>query len=359
MTDPAALRSARPLLAYSLADLEARVVELGGRAFHARVVRKAVLEQGVLEYADMTSLSADLRARLDAEIPILAAVESARTVSNDGTTKLLLSFPPREGGRDKPATIEVVHMPSLKPTEEDEVGATLCVSTQAGCPVACPFCASGLAGLDRNLDAHEILEQYVRGRALGPLKRSVVMGIGEPFLNLPAVTAALDVVHDEMGLGSRKITVSTVGFPDRLHRAARDNPRYQLAISLHTPDDEQRADLVPAMAGTTVDEILEAGDDWFQQTGREVTYEYALLGGVNDSVGHVQRLAEKLRGRRCTVNVIPYNPSESLPFHRPSSAAVEAFQTRLQEAGVVATVRWSRGLDGAAACGQLRSRNLD
>jgi 23S rRNA (adenine2503-C2)-methyltransferase len=185
--------------------------------------------------------------------------------------------------------VEAVHIPSRDPASGK--GATLCVSSQAGCPVGCPFCASGLEGLARNLEAHEIVEQLVRGRALGPVSRVVVMGIGEPLLNLPALTAALDVAHDELGLGARKVTVSTVGFPERLRRAARAGPRYQLAISLHTPDDEQRDELVPAMRGVPVEDVLAAGDDWFAVTGREVTYEVALLAGVNDSSGHAERLS--------------------------------------------------------------------
>jgi 23S rRNA (adenine2503-C2)-methyltransferase len=128
------------------------------------------------------------------------------------------------------------------------------------------------------------------------------MGIGEPLLNLPALEHALDAVRDEIGLGARKITVSTVGFPDRLRRLAERKPRFQLAISLHTPFDEQRDELVPLMAGTSIEDILEAGDHWFQVTGREVTYEYVLLGGANDSYDHAERLVARLRGRRATVN---------------------------------------------------------
>ena len=336
------------LLSLSPAEAEAKFVELGGRHFHARAARREVLDRGVLDYAEMTSLPAPLRERLAAELPILAGEEVRRTVCDDGTTKLLLRFGSDESG----ATVETVHMPS---TKEDR-GATLCVSTQVGCPVGCPFCASGLFGLTRNLAAHEILEQYVRGRALGPIRRSVVMGIGEPLLNFEALRGALDVVHDEMGIGSRKITVSTVGFPDRVARVARSSPRFELAISLHTPDDEQRAELVPAMKAVPIEDVLAAGDDWFEVTGREVTYEYVLLGEVNDSLVHAIRLAERLAGRRCSVNLIPFNPVSESPYRRPEPARVDAFRTALTDRGVVATVRWSRGAANDAACGQLRVR---
>ena len=330
------------------------VTAIGGRAFHAAVIRREVFERGVLSYAEMTSLPKGVRERLESELPLLSSREIDRVVAPDGTTKLLLSL--ADG-----ATIETVHMPSRRPGK----GATLCVSTQVGCPVGCPFCASGRAGLERNLLAHEILEQYLHGRSIGPVSRSVVMGIGEPLLNATNLLAALAVVNGELGIGARKITVSTVGFPERLRRLAPERPPFQLAISLHTPDDAQRAELVPAMAGVPVEDVLTAGDDWFAATGREVTYEYCLLGGTNDSPSHARRLADRLKGRRCTVNLIPYNPIEAglpgqlsaLSYRRPSGEAAELFRSELEENGVVATVRWSRGVATDAACGQLRIRH--
>jgi 23S rRNA (adenine2503-C2)-methyltransferase len=339
------------LLALDAAELAARFVELGLKPFHARIARGAVLEKGVTDYAAMTSLPAAARERLARELPILSGREVERRVSADRTTKLLLEFP---GAGGRAATVETVFIPPRDPTSGK--GATLCVSTQVGCPVACPFCASGRAGLVRNLEAHEIVEQYVRGRALGELSRSVVMGIGEPLLNFDAVRRALDVVHDEMNLGQRKVTLSTVGFPERLRRIAPEKPRFQLAISLHTPDQEQRDRLVPAMRGVPIEEVLAAADDWFEKTGREVTYEYVLLAGENDSLGHAERLAQRLAGRRCTVNLIPFNPVDDSGFGRPSASAVERFQRILESRGIVSTVRWSRGVESDAACGQLRIR---
>jgi 23S rRNA (adenine2503-C2)-methyltransferase len=341
----------KPLLAFSAEELEREVERLGGRAFHARILRRAVLSQGLLDVGAMTSLPARLRAALSEGYDVLSAREVARTQASDGTTKLLLAFP-GPAGRD--SAVETVHIPPHDP--KSPKGATLCVSTQVGCPVACPFCASGRAGLERNLESHEILEQYVRGQALGALGRSVVMGIGEPLLNFEALRTALDAVHDEMGLGARRVTVSTVGFPERLRRIAPEKPRFQLAISLHTPDQRQRDELVPAMAGVPIEEVLAAADDWFAQTGREVTYEYVLLAGVNDTPGHARRLAERLARRRCTVNLIPFNPVESSPYGRPAADDVAAFQRTLQESRIVCTVRWSRGLESDAACGQLRLR---
>jgi 23S rRNA (adenine2503-C2)-methyltransferase len=356
------------LLALDPAELEARVVALGGQPFHARIIRREVFGRGVLAYDDMTSLSAPLRARLSEELPVLAGVELERRVAPDGTTKLLIGLPKVPGiaatatgavaatgaAAGQEATVEAVHIPSLK--RASGKGATLCVSTQVGCPVACPFCASGLLGLTRNLAAHEILEQYVRGRALGPLSRSVVMGIGEPLLNYAALRAALDVVHGEMGLGARRITVSTVGFPERVRRAAQSAPAHELAISLHTAFDEQRDELVPAMRGVPIEDVLAAGDDWFAATGREVTYEIVLMAGVTDTPAHARELARRLAGRRCTVNLIPFNAVAESPYRRPLAEDVHHFRQDLEDAGLVATVRWSRGLEHDAACGQLRAR---
>jgi len=341
------------LLELDPAATAAVVERLGGRAFHARIARQQVFGQGVLEWSAMSSLPLALREALASELPIVLGRELERRVAPDRAIKFLTEFPGEAEGNErarKPAAVESVHLPSSKPTR----GATLCVSSQAGCPVGCPFCASGKAGLQRNLRAAEILEQYVRGRALGPLSRSVVMGMGEPLLNFANVQSALETVHAEMGIGARSITVSTVGFPARLNEIARQNPRFELAISLHTPDQEQRDRLVPAMAGVPIEDVLRAADDWFEQTGREPTYEIALLGGENDSLGHARRLAARLARRRASVNLIPYNPVAGEPWRRPSPQAVEAFRAELAQAGVVATVRWSKGVAAEAACGQLR-----
>ncbi|MCB9916583.1 MAG: 23S rRNA (adenine(2503)-C(2))-methyltransferase RlmN [Planctomycetes bacterium] len=346
-----------PTLSALLFDIDALTAEVtarGGRAFHAKALRGDVLQRGVLDYDAMTSLPAALRERLAAELPLFGTRELRRNVAQDGATKLLLALADEAPGALR--TVETVHIPPSR--KSSTKGATLCVSTQVGCPVGCPFCASGKLGLERNLTRAEILEQFLRGRALGELSRAVVMGIGEPLLNFEELAAALQLVHDELGLGARKVTVSTVGFPDRLRRAAERRPPFQLAISLHTPFDAQRDELVPAMCGTPIDEVLAAGDAWFEATGREVTYEYVLLGGVNDTPEHQAELARRLVGRRATVNLIPYNPiARDGDYRRPAPERVEDFRAALEAAGLVATVRWSRGLESDAACGQLRLRS--
>lgn len=336
----------RGLLDLSPERLREEIEARGGRAFHAKIARREVLGRGVLEYRSMTSLPAELRASLSEELPLLRAEELERRRTIDGTTKLLLRF---EDG----STVETVHIPSRRADR----AATLCVSTQVGCPVGCPFCASGLAGLERNLSTGEILEQFVRGRHLGPLSRAVVMGIGEPLLNWKNLEPALRAVNEELGLGARRVTVSTVGFPDRLRKIAPEKPPFQLAISLHSPFDEERAELVPAMKDTPVEDVLAAGDHWFQTTGREVTYEYVLLGGQNDTPRHAEALVERLAKRRCTVNLIPWNPLADERWQRPTEGGVAEFSARLAAGGLVSTVRWSRGVEADAACGQLRIRS--
>ncbi len=353
-------RLAPSVLALTPAQTEAALATLGGRPFHARSLRRHVFE-GRLDPATWTDLGKGLRAAIGERLPPLCGAEVTRRAAPDGTMKLLTRFaaapamvapdgsrtPARAGG-----SVETVHIPSRRPDR----GATVCTSTQIGCPVRCPFCASGKDGLVRGLAGHEILEQYVRARAIGPFARTVVMGIREPLLNWPALDFALSAVRDEMGLGARRITVSTVGFPDRLRQLAPTRPGFQLAISLHSPDDEQRWRLVPLMAGVPIEAVLDAGDHWFAATGREVTYEYVLLGGENDSDGHARRLADRLARRRATVNLIPYNPVDGDPFRRPDESAVARFHEQLAARGIVATVRWSRGLEAEAACGQLRQR---
>lgn len=337
----------RPLLAIESAELEAMVADAGGRPFHARSIRRWVLERSAEELNEMTDVPASVRERLR---PLVAPLESevaARRDVRDGSTKLLLRL--ADG-----ATIETVRMPGAH-------GATVCVSTQVGCPMACAFCASGLAGVVRNLAAHEILEQIVRARRIGPVSRVVVMGIGEPLLNLDAVLAALETATSPEGLGvsARKVTISTVGFPDRIRALARTEKPYTLAVSLHAPDDALRRSLIPTAAKTSIDDLLAAARDYFETSGREVTFEYVLLRGVNDRPEQARELARRLRGVRGTVNLIPYNPIPGAPFRRPEEDAVRAFREALRASGVVATVRWSKGLEADAACGQLRIASAD
>ncbi len=234
------------------------------------------------------------------------------------------------------------------------------VSTQVGCPVGCIFCASGMFGVRRNLTTGEIVEQVLHAQRELPEDRRitnlVVMGIGEPMLNLDQLLPALDRIHDPEGisLGGRRITVSTSGYPDRIARFAEAPHAYGLAISLHAADDELRKRLVPT-AQCSVAELVGAAQRYFEGTGRRVTFEVVLLAGVNDRPADADAMVQKLKGLPHQVNLLPWNPVEEIPdLRRPQAKRVEAFRARLRAGGLNATVRKQRGADRSAACGQLR-----
>jgi len=273
-----------------------------------------------------------------------------RSDARDGTTKLLLATA-------DDLSIETVGIPS-----GDRL--TVCVSSQVGCPMACRFCATGKGGLQRSLAVHEIVDQVLSIReAMGRRPTHVVfMGMGEPLLNSEAVLAAIDCLCRDLGMAQRQITVSTVGVPktlpslaeralDRLGRA-----QFTLAVSLHAPDQRLREELIPTAHAYPIDALLEDCRHYVAITGRRVSFEYILLGGLNDQPRHAEALASLLRGFQSHVNLIPYNPIEEEDFQRPSPAAVEAFRSALVHRHTAVSVRASRGLDQDAACGQLRRR---
>lgn len=266
------------------------------------------------------------------------------SASSDDTSKLLVGWP--DGG-----SIETVWIP-------DGERHTACLSSQVGCPVGCRFCASGINGVQRNLTTGEIVEQAQHIRRLigerGRLSNIVFMGMGEPLANYENVLAAIRVLNAPwgLGIGARKITVSTVGLPKQIRRLAEEDLQLNLALSLHAPDDELRRELIPW--DVPIDELLDACRYYFDRTGREITFEYVLLHEVNDRPRHADRLAALARRLRANVNLLRYNPVEGLPFQRPTAESAYRFQERLRERGVNAHMRTSRGSDIAAACGQLR-----
>ena len=226
--------------------------------------------------------------------------------------------------------------------------------------MACVFCASGLLGLTRNLGTSEMLEQVLQlDRLLGPDERIsniVVMGIGEPLQNLPALLPALDTLNEKggLGIGARRITISTVGLPAKMRELAAHDRQYKLAVSLHAPNDELRTELVPPNRNIGIAEILAATDEYLARKGRRVTFEYVLLSGKNDRREHAQELASLLHGRTVHVNLIPMNPVDEVDLKESSAVSAEAFARILQNAGVEATIRKRKGEDIDAACGQLR-----
>ncbi len=253
------------------------------------------------------------------------------------------------------------------PAESWEGGRTrrtACVSSQVGCPVGCRFCASGLGGLDGNLTAGQIVEQVWRLGSLpgvGRISNVVFMGMGEPLANFSAVTQALHTLMADwaLGISGRRLTVSTVGLPAQIRRLAELDLPITLAISLHAPNDDIRRSIIPWAQFVTISELIEAGRYYFDRTGREVTLEYILLGGVNDQPEHARELVQVVRRLRAIVNLIRYNQVTGLPYLRPSDQAVRQFQELLVAGKVNVHIRASRGRDIAAACGQLRHEHRD
>ncbi len=236
---------------------------------------------------------------------------------------------------------------------------TACISSQVGCPVGCRFCASGLGGLDGDLTAGRIIEQVWRLGTLegvGRISNVVFMGMGEPLANFNQVVKAIRTMTADWGLGisARRITLSTVGLPAQMRRLADLEIPITLAISLHAPNDALRRELIPWAEYVSIDQLLEAGDYYFDKTGREITLEYILLGGINDQPQHAHELAQVASRLRANVNLIRYNEVKGLPFDRPHTEDVRQFQEALREAGINTHIRASRGRDIAAACGQLR-----
>lgn len=318
-------------------------------AYRAKQVYEWVFGRGAESFEAMSNLSKPLRAMLAEHWTLFDSEIVQRQESTDGTVKLLLAWPDR-------ATSECVLIP-------DEKRRTACISSQVGCPVGCAFCASGIGGLQRQLTAGEIVEQAMRIRQLcdekHPLSNIVFMGLGEPLANYGPVMAAVRVINSDQGLniGARKITISTVGLPGQIRKLAREGLQVNLAISLHAPNDALRKKLIPWAAKTPVADLVAAGREFFDQTGREVTLEYILLAGVNDQLDHAHQLTKICRQMRCNVNLIRYHPVADLGFERPESYATHRFAEELRSRGVNVHVRKSRGMDIDAACGQLRRKS--
>jgi 23S rRNA (adenine2503-C2)-methyltransferase len=337
-----------------LSDLEAWAREQGQPAFRGRQLHDWVYAKGARDLGAVTVLPKAWREQLLADTPGGGAALIGRlpllhrSDAADGTVKLLL-------GTADGLSIETVGIPSA-----DRL--TVCVSSQVGCPMACRFCATGKGGLQRSLAVHEIVDQVLSIREAMDRRPThvVFMGMGEPLLNIEAVLAAIDCLCRDLGMAQRQITVSTVGVPntlptlaerslDRLGRA-----QFTLAVSLHAPDQALREELIPTARAYPIEHILDDCRRYVALTGRRVSFEYILLGGLNDSPRQAEALARLLRGFQSHVNLIAYNPIEEEDFQRPTPERVEAFRRLLQERHIAVSVRASRGLDQDAACGQLR-----
>lgn len=336
----------RHLLDMSPDELKDWLVEHGQQSFRAGQIIHWVFQRRVTEFDQMSDLPKSLRTQL-AETFRLRVTEVVTAVeSKDGTDKLLVRLP--DGGE-----VECVLL-------RDGARRSICVSSQVGCAMGCVFCASGLDGVDRNLTTGEILDQMLLLQSRlddeERLSHIVMMGMGEPLANLDRVLGALEMARsgDGLGISPRRITISTVGLPPAIDRLAANKVPYNLAVSLHAPNDELRSELVPVNEKIGVQAILDAADRYFDSSGRRLTFEYVLLGGVNDSEDEARQLAKLLKHRTAMLNVIPYNPVEGLPYRTPSQRSIADFRKTLEAGGVNVMFRQKKGSEIDAACGQLR-----
>ncbi len=336
----------RHILDLSTTELTDWIVSHDWPKFRAGQLRQWLFKRRATSFEQMNDLPKALREQLAAELELFSAEVDRHQVASDRTEKLLLKLTDGE------------HIECVLMREPERV--TVCISTQVGCAMGCVFCASGMLGLKRNLSVGEIIEQVLRAQSLlaaeERITNIVVMGIGEPLANLPNLLAALTAFSDPegLGLGARRITVSTVGLPAKIREFARIGKEYNLAISLHAPNDSLRDKLVPVNDKIGLGAILDASDEYFEITGRRVTFEYVLLAKVNDEPQHAQQLVHLLRGRCAHVNLIPMNGVSTLPYAEPAAPRTNQFVAILEQAGIPATVRKRKGADIDAACGQLR-----
>jgi 23S rRNA (adenine2503-C2)-methyltransferase len=325
---------------------------LGVEPYHAKQIFRWIHHKRVLDFGRMTDLSKALRERLISEFrPTRLTLASMEVSETTNTRKALLALPDGE-------TVESVMIPSRE-------RVTLCVSTQVGCPIKCSFCATGLSGYARNLSAGEIVAQalYLLQDVdlAGRTPNVVFMGMGEPFRNYDATMKAIRLLMhpDGLGIGARRITVSTAGDVPGIERFAREEWQVRLSVSLHAANDALRDELVPLNRRYNLKRLMAAVDDYLARTGRQLTFEWTLLAEVNDTDEAARELVELIGPRHIHVNLIPFNPVPGTPYHAPGRKRAEAFRARLEREGISATLRLERGQDISAACGQLRRHTLE
>ncbi|WP_243310842.1 23S rRNA (adenine(2503)-C(2))-methyltransferase RlmN [Fundidesulfovibrio agrisoli] len=335
------------LLDLNFHQLEDFIVGLGEKPFRARQVWQWLWQNAVASPQEMTNISKDLRARLEESSCIVLPRVAKRLQSSDGTVKFVLEL--ADG-----AQIETVLIP-------EKTHITQCLSSQAGCAMGCTFCSTGTMGLKRNLTHGEILGQILLARAdleasgsALRLRNLVFMGMGEPLLNFEHLVNALESLRHPQGLdiSTRRITVSTVGIVPGILEFGRTGLG-SLAVSLHAPTQELRARLMPKAARLPLDKLMEILRQYPLAHREKLTFEYVLLGGVNDRAEHARELVRLMSHVKGKVNLIAYNPSPGLPYEAPDPADVEAFQKILWDKSVTVTLRKSKGKDIFAACGQL------
>ena len=331
------------ILNYLPEELEAIISELGEKKFRASQIF-GWLAKGVSCFDDMKNIPAALRADLEERYYIGIPEAVRRQESKDGTVKCLFEF--ADGTQ-----VESVFM-------KYEYGNSICISSQSGCRMGCTFCASTMDGLDRSLTGGEMLAQVLAMRKLTgeDIGHVVVMGMGEPFDNYDGLSKFIRLIHEKKGygLGLRNITVSTCGLIPRIREFAVDFPQVNLAVSLHAPNQKLREQTMPVAGKYGYDDLMQACREYTELTGRRITFEYAVIDGVNDSAACAKELASRLKGWLSHVNLIPLNEVRGREYKTANGKSVAAFKKILESNGVAVTVRRTLGSDIDAACGQLR-----
>lgn len=331
----------------TLEELKNWMAENGEKPFRAQQIFEWIYQKGALSFEEMTSLSKELRSKLAVhfQFPLIKLLKVLESEDRE-TIKFLWELPDQK------------RVESVLILSGDR--RTVCISCQVGCPARCAFCASGKEGLMRNLAPGEIVEQVVhinhflkqKGERVSHL---VYMGMGEPMENYDSVVKSIQIFHEEKGLNlsQRRITVSTVGVVEGIQKLAKEELKVNLVLSLHAPNQHIRKKIIPYARKYPLEEVLMAMDGYARETKRDITYEYTLLSKINDQPAHAKELASLLRGKQCTVNLIPYNPVGGLNLQRPEKETIETFKSILEKEGINTTWRYTKGKDIAAACGQL------
>ncbi|MBF2058609.1 MAG: 23S rRNA (adenine(2503)-C(2))-methyltransferase RlmN [Cyanobacterium sp. T60_A2020_053] len=334
------------LLGKSLPELTHWIQQQGQPAYRGKQLYQWLYQKGARSLLDITVFPQQWRQEYK-DFPIGRSQIHYHNSAPDRTKKYLLKL--QDG-----LIIETVGIPTAK-------RLTVCVSSQVGCIMACDFCATGKEGFTRNLYAHEIIDQILTVQEdFGERVSNVVfMGMGEPLLNLREVISAVKSINQDVGIGARNLTISTVGLPQKILELAQHQLQITFAVSLHAPNQTLRETLIPSARHYTIDQLLSDCREYVKITGRRISFEYVLLSGVNDLSHHAQELAQKLRGFQSHVNLIPYNPISEVDYQRPSPDRIKEFTNILQQANIAVSVRYSRGLEADAACGQLRSNKMD
>lgn len=328
-------------------QLEEFLSDLGKEKYRVKQILHWIYQRHVTDFEQMTDLAKTFRTELAEKAYISSWQPELVEASKDGTRKYLFRL-------DDGQSIEAVKIPM------DENRATLCVSTQVGCAMGCQFCMTGTFGLVRNLRPEEIVNQVCAALQEGPISNIVLMGMGEPLHNLENVVTALQILYldDGLGYGTRRVTLSTCGLVPEIGQLSR-MIKVNLAVSLNATTDEIRDQLMPVNRRYPLEQLISACRDYGQVTKQRVTFEYILIGDVNNSIADAKRLVKLLHGVRCKVNLIAYNEHEGATFKAPSEESIKAFQSYLLQRDIVATLRASKGQDISAACGQLKGKIED